>query len=97
MEKSTLTTTTTINKNKPKIFTGRPIKAISSNRIRIRTNDGDIFEADRFCPHKKVDLVTWGQVMGRTLICTKHNWNFNLDNSIGFGRKGKNLNACQVN
>ncbi|GAN01158.1 hypothetical protein MAM1_0005d00589 [Mucor ambiguus] len=81
---------------KPKVFTGRPIKAVSSNRIRIQTNDGDVFEADRFCPHKKVDLVSWGQVMGRSLICTKHNWNFSLD--TGYAAKGgKSINPCKVN
>ncbi|EPB85954.1 hypothetical protein HMPREF1544_07286 [Mucor circinelloides 1006PhL] len=81
---------------KPKVFTGRPIKAVSSNRIRIQTNDGDVFEADRFCPHKKVDLVSWGQVVGRSLICTKHNWNFSLD--TGFAAKGgRSINPCKVN
>lgn len=81
---------------KPKVFTGRPIKAVSGNRIRIQTNDGDVFEADRFCPHKKVDLVSWGQVVGRSLICTKHNWNFSLD--TGFAAKGgRSINPCKVN
>jgi nitrite reductase/ring-hydroxylating ferredoxin subunit len=79
----------------PKIFTGRPIKAISGNRIRVKTSDGDVFEADRFCPHKKVDLATWGQVLGRTVICTKHNWNFSMDGSMS--TKGRTLNPCKVN
>lgn len=99
-EKSCTNNVTTIatggTTNKPKIFTGRPIKVVSANRIRVQTTDGSVYEADRFCPHKKVDLSTWGQVLGNQLICTKHNWNFNLDNS-GFSSKGRNIHACKVN
>lgn len=80
---------------KPKVFTGRPIQAVSANRIRVQTTDG-VYEADRFCPHKKVDLSTWGQVVGNTLICSKHNWKFNLDNS-SVGTKGRTINPCKVN
>ncbi|CEP15099.1 hypothetical protein [Parasitella parasitica] len=81
---------------KPKVFTGRPIKAVGGNRIRVRTSDGDVFEADQYCPHKKVDLVSYGQVVGRTLICTKHNWKFSLD--TGFAAKGgRSINPCKVN
>ncbi|KAI8645645.1 hypothetical protein BD408DRAFT_338317 [Parasitella parasitica] len=81
---------------KPKVFTGRPIKSVGGNRIRVRTNDGDIFEADQYCPHKKVDLLSYGQVVGRTLICTKHNWKFSLD--TGFAAKGgRSINPCKVN
>jgi nitrite reductase/ring-hydroxylating ferredoxin subunit len=78
----------------PKVFSGRPIKAVSGNRIRVLTKDGSVYETDRYCPHKKVDLATWGQILGNQLVCTKHNWNFNLD---GLGTKGRNINPCKVN
>lgn len=89
------TTTTTPTKQQPKVFTGRPIKPVTANRIRVKTSDGSIYETDRYCPHKKVDLATWGQVLGNQLICTKHNWNFNLEG--GFSAKGRNINPCKVN
>ena len=76
------------------MFTGRPIKVVSSNRIRVRTSDNQVFECDRFCPHKKVDLATWGQVLGNSVICTKHNWNFSMQ---GVSTNGRTLNPCQVN
>ncbi|KAI7865563.1 hypothetical protein BDF14DRAFT_1823221 [Spinellus fusiger] len=74
--------------------TGRAIEPVSANRIRVRTAQG-VYECNRFCPHKGVDLVTWGNVMGNILVCTKHNWKFGLDGQdMG---KGKNINACKVN
>ncbi|KAI9261317.1 hypothetical protein EDC94DRAFT_584965 [Helicostylum pulchrum] len=81
---------------KPKVFTGRPIQPVSANRIRVKTTDGSVYEADRFCPHKKVDLSTWGQVVGNTLICSKHNWKFSLDGT-SFATKGRTINPCKVN
>ncbi|RCI06610.1 hypothetical protein CU098_013710 [Rhizopus stolonifer] len=72
----------------------RPIKVVSNNRIRVRTNNNSVFECDRYCPHKKVDLATWGQVMGDSVVCTKHNWNFPMQ---GMSAKGRSLNPCQVN
>lgn len=80
---------------KPKVFTGRPIQAVSANRIRVQGADG-VYEADRFCPHKKVDLSTWGQVLGNTLICSKHNWKFDLNND-SVGTKGRSINPCKIN
>ncbi|KAI8983715.1 hypothetical protein BDB01DRAFT_850389 [Pilobolus umbonatus] len=82
-------------KNTPKVFTGRPIKPIGPNRLRVHTQDGSVFECDRLCPHKKVDLSTWGQVVGHTLVCTKHNWKFDLDTNGA--TKGRSVNACKVN
>lgn len=77
-------------------FTGRPIKAVSSSRIHVRTTAGKIYECDRRCPHKGVDLATWGQVLGNKLVCTKHNWQFDLDGS-GLGSKGRTVHPCVVN
>jgi hypothetical protein len=34
------------------------IKAISGQRIRVCTASGNIYETDRYCPHKRVDLMT---------------------------------------
>ncbi|KAL0074465.1 hypothetical protein J3Q64DRAFT_1811798 [Phycomyces blakesleeanus] len=77
-----------------KVFSGRPIEPVNGNRIRVKTTDG-VYECNRFCPHKGVDLVTWGNVLGNTLVCTKHNWRFNLEGNEMV--KGKSLNACKVN
>ncbi|CAO3649640.1 unnamed protein product [Cunninghamella blakesleeana] len=82
--------------NKDASFGLRPIKAISGSRIQVKTSSGEIFECDRHCPHKGVDLTTWGQVLGNTLVCTKHNWRFNLEGN-GMGPKGRNLHPCKVN
>ncbi|ORY91081.1 hypothetical protein BCR43DRAFT_498480 [Syncephalastrum racemosum] len=77
-------------------FSGRPIQAVDNQRIRVRTASGAVYECDRFCPHKKVDLTAWGQVMGNTLICTKHNWKFSLEGG-GSGPKGRTVHPCRVN
>ncbi|KAI8081298.1 uncharacterized protein BX664DRAFT_301913 [Halteromyces radiatus] len=74
----------------------RPIKPVSANRIQIKTSNGQVYECDRFCPHKGVDLSTWGQVLGNNLICTKHNWKFDLSGS-GLGNKGRSIHPCKVN
>ncbi|KAG2227892.1 hypothetical protein INT45_002130 [Circinella minor] len=84
------------NKARPKVISGRPITPVSSNRIQVRTATGDTFECDRFCPHKGVDLSTWGQVLGNKLICTKHNWSFSLEGG-GVGPKGRSVHPCRVN
>jgi nitrite reductase/ring-hydroxylating ferredoxin subunit len=73
----------------------RPIKPVGHNRIQVKTATGDVYECDRYCPHKGVDLSTWGQVLGNTLVCTKHNWRFGLDG--GAGNKGRNIHPCKVN
>lgn len=91
-----MTTATTTNVRKPKVFSGRSIQPVSANRIRVQTTDGSVYEADRFCPHKKVDLSTWGQVVGNTLICSKHNWKFSLDGT-SIATKGRSINPCKVN
>ena len=92
--------TSTVNGNnnnaRPKVISGRPITPVSNNRIQVRTATGDTFECDRFCPHKGVDLSTWGQVLGNKLICTKHNWSFNLEGS-GTGPKGRSVHPCRIN
>ncbi|KAI9253519.1 hypothetical protein BDA99DRAFT_540772 [Phascolomyces articulosus] len=98
-EMTTATTSgTSLNgqQQKPKTFTGRPITPVSSNRIQVRTASGDTYECDRFCPHKGVDLSTWGQVLGNKLVCTKHNWSFSLEGS-GIGPKGRSVHPCRVN
>jgi hypothetical protein len=33
------------------------IKAINGQRIRVCTSSGQIYEADRYCPHKHVDMA----------------------------------------
>ncbi|KAI8074547.1 hypothetical protein BC940DRAFT_288503 [Gongronella butleri] len=80
----------------PKTFGARPIQAVSANRIRVKTATGDVYECDRFCPHKGVDLTTWGQVIGNTLVCSKHDWRFNLAGN-GMGNKGRTVHPCKVN
>jgi nitrite reductase/ring-hydroxylating ferredoxin subunit len=97
MIKNEKTSSSIDNKATSNGFTGgRPIKAVSGNRIKVRAGDGSVYECDRYCPHKKVDLVSWGQVLGNTLVCTKHNWNFSLDGT-GMNPKGRTLSPCQVN
>ncbi|KAI8337266.1 hypothetical protein BC941DRAFT_427206, partial [Chlamydoabsidia padenii] len=77
-------------------FGVRPIKTVGPNRIQVKTATGNVYECDRFCPHKGVDLSTWGQVLGNTLVCTKHNWRFGLDGD-GLGNKGRTVHPCKVN
>ncbi|ORX49920.1 hypothetical protein DM01DRAFT_1338052 [Hesseltinella vesiculosa] len=72
----------------------RPIQVVTPNRIRVKTGSGTVYECDRFCPHKGVDLATWGQVIGNTLVCSKHNWRFNL---TGASTNGRSVHPCQVN
>ncbi|ORZ25156.1 hypothetical protein BCR42DRAFT_444959 [Absidia repens] len=74
----------------------RPIKPAGVNRIQVKTASGQIYECDRFCPHKGVDLATWGQVLGDTVVCTKHNWRFSLDGN-GLGSNGRSIHPCKLN
>ncbi|KAG2181433.1 hypothetical protein INT44_008246, partial [Umbelopsis vinacea] len=74
----------------------RKIKA-SGNKIHVMTSSGQAFECDRYCPHKGVDLVTWGQVVGNNVICTKHNWSFALDRDGTSNKASRSLHACKIN
>lgn len=74
----------------------RSIQPVSATRIRVTTASGTTFECDRKCPHKGVDLASWGTLLGNTLVCTKHSWAFNLENQ-GTCRNGRGVNACRVN
>ncbi|KAI9317872.1 hypothetical protein BX666DRAFT_1932210 [Dichotomocladium elegans] len=69
------------------------IVPVDPNTIRVRTASGKIFECQRQCPHKGVDLVRYGRVQGDTLICAKHDWHFDLSNP-SMGRR--TIRACQV-
>jgi UDP-MurNAc hydroxylase len=31
---------------------------------------------ERFCPHRKADLTTFGEVNGDVITCTLHGWQF---------------------
>ncbi|RKP04786.1 hypothetical protein THASP1DRAFT_33409 [Thamnocephalis sphaerospora] len=73
------------------------IEPAGGNRIRVRTASGRVYEADRYCPHKHVDLLSKGRVAGETLICTKHDWHFDLCSGGNCGRKGRTVNACLIN
>ncbi|OZJ06618.1 hypothetical protein BZG36_00314 [Bifiguratus adelaidae] len=77
----------------------RRIMPKGPNRILVTAASGKTFEADRYCPHKKVDLATWGAVVGDNLICTKHNWSFRLDGGGYCAKEGKSIHAspCKVN
>ncbi|KAG2180164.1 hypothetical protein INT43_003953, partial [Umbelopsis isabellina] len=74
----------------------RKIKAVGS-KIHVLTTSGQAYECERYCPHKGVDLVTWGQVVGNSLVCTKHNWNFALDKGGANNKGSKSLHACKIN
>ncbi|KAI9025961.1 hypothetical protein CLU79DRAFT_803542 [Phycomyces nitens] len=90
----TAESTTEVPESSKKVFSGRPIEPVNANRIRVHTTDG-VYECNRFCPHKGVDLVTWGNVLGKTLVCTKHNWKFDLEGNSTV--KGRSLDVCKVN
>lgn len=69
----------------------------NGSKIKVVGASGKVYEADRYCPHKGVDMSK-GQVIGDSILCPKHKWEFKLD---GGGRcttkSGYSLRACQVN
>ncbi|KAG9286697.1 hypothetical protein G9A89_012247 [Geosiphon pyriformis] len=75
----------------------RQNKQIIGNRLRIRTPTGKAYEVDRYCPHKNADLASRGVILGSKLVCTKHNWEFSLDQGGRCVRHGSTINACVVN
>jgi len=75
----------------------RPTKQVMGNRLRIRAVNGQAYEVDRWCPHKNQDLASRGVVVGSTLICTKHDWEFSLDQGGKCTRHGATINACPIN
>ncbi|KAI9297621.1 hypothetical protein K502DRAFT_300703 [Neoconidiobolus thromboides FSU 785] len=77
----------------------KPLSIVpDGNMIKVAAADGTIYQTNRYCPHKKVDLVTKGRVSGNTLVCTKHNWIFDLKNGGSCTNKpGNSIRACQLN
>ncbi|CAG8441743.1 1442_t:CDS:2 [Ambispora gerdemannii] len=76
----------------------KPVKQIvGNNRLRIRAPNGRTYEVDRYCPHKNADLLSRGAIVGNKLICTKHEWEYSLDQGGKCARHGATINACAVN
>ena len=53
------------------------VLAAPQGRMRVHTDDGRVFEADRYCPHKRADL-NHSTVNGTIVDCPKHHWKFDL-------------------
>lgn len=47
------------------------------NRMKVIAAGGKVYETDRYCPHKKVDLQG-ALIEGTILTCPKHKWKFDL-------------------
>ena len=58
--------------------TAPSIALVNADRIKVTTMSGRCYEADRWCPHKRADLSK-GTVIGESLVCPKHDWEFELD------------------
>ncbi|KAI9142581.1 hypothetical protein BKA69DRAFT_261503 [Paraphysoderma sedebokerense] len=67
------------------------------SRMNVQTSSGKVFETDRYCPHKKYDMVN-APVVGNKLICPKHDWEFDLERGgiCVNKRNGKGVNSCAV-
>ncbi|ORZ34020.1 hypothetical protein BCR44DRAFT_1436955 [Catenaria anguillulae PL171] len=66
------------------------------NRIRV-TNGRQVFEVDRYCPHKQYDMLKAPAMRGNVLTCPKHDWDFDLaKGGTCVGRPGKSLNCVVV-
>ena len=55
-------------------------KNISSERIMIKNDDGEIYEINRYCPHNGADLCKAKINSDNYLICPRHGWRFDLNN-----------------
>lgn len=69
------------------------LSIISATRMTLRTEDGQVYEVDRFCPHKGADLQG-ATTIGSVLICPKHRWKFDLSKG-GLCVEGKS--SCTLN
>ncbi|RKP14903.1 hypothetical protein BJ684DRAFT_18735 [Piptocephalis cylindrospora] len=77
---------------------GSSIQIMDPSHLRVQTASGQCYKTDRYCPHKQVDLATKGVVQGEQLICTKHNWSFDLvRGGMCPKRPNRTLNACLLN
>ncbi|KAK9761259.1 hypothetical protein K7432_013967 [Basidiobolus ranarum] len=85
------------NNNRLKYLPGPGRIQASGNRIRVSTGSGQVYEVDRYCPHKKVDLSSKGIVVGDNLICSKHNWSFSLGSGGKCNQNSSSIHACAVN
>ena len=56
---------------------GRTIR-VEGRQIALFNLDGDFVAIDDACPHMRADL-SCGQLEGRTVTCTWHGWQFDLD------------------
>jgi nitrite reductase/ring-hydroxylating ferredoxin subunit len=63
------------------------------NRMTVIAADGKKYEADRYCPHKGVDLVG-ASIDGALLVCPKHRWKFDLSQG---GKCVEGKNPCTIN
>jgi UDP-MurNAc hydroxylase len=48
-----------------------------TDHVEMITLDG--VEVERFCPHRKADLATFGEVRDGRIVCTLHGWEFDPD------------------
>jgi len=51
---------------------------VEDRRIALFNLQGDFVAIDDACPHMRADLSS-GQIEGRTVTCTWHGWQFDLD------------------
>eukprot|EP00123_Amoebidium_parasiticum_P009006 comp19150_c0_seq1/m.21827 comp19150_c0_seq1/g.21827 ORF comp19150_c0_seq1/g.21827 comp19150_c0_seq1/m.21827 type:complete len:357 (-) comp19150_c0_seq1:601-1671(-) len=69
-------------------------KTSRGNRMTVKNDrDGKMYEVDRYCPHKGVDMMGKSQVRNGQLICLKHDWEFDLTGGGMCRKKGKSINA----
>jgi UDP-MurNAc hydroxylase len=57
-------------------------EAEAKAKIAPPTSDEEIeldgYVVERYCPHRKADLATFGEIEGGVLTCTLHGWQFDL-------------------
>lgn len=61
-----------------------------------RAEDGEYHVQDVFCPHLGANIAKGGEVVGNTVRCPFHDWQFNGDGSVAAIPYAKNINkkAC---
>tara|TARA_Y100001968_G_scaffold291883_1_gene296651 strand:- start:389 stop:1918 length:1530 start_codon:yes stop_codon:yes gene_type:complete len=69
---------------------------IEKERIDVKSENGDCFRIDRYCPHQKSDLCNAEITEDNILICPVHAWKFDLNNEGIDKRSNLSINSRKL-
>ena len=65
------------------------------DRIIVKSNSGNCFRVDKYCPHQKANLTN-AEINNNDLICPAHGWKFNLERNGIDNKSNLSINAEEI-